>query len=134
MPGGRRSCLSKRKWPPLRPAQLRPGQGQQPRRGIVLRVGQDVGGQAALGCELEVPTLDGKVKYTIPSGTQPGTVFRLRDKGIKYLRQDRHGDLYVKMNVVVPRKLTERQKELILEMEGMPNTREHKKGRGIFKK
>ena len=91
-------------------------------------------GQAALGCELEVPTLDGKVKYTIPSGTQPGTVFRLRDKGIKYLRQDRHGDLYVKMNVVVPRKLTERQKELILEMEGMPNTREHKKGRGIFKK
>lgn len=91
-------------------------------------------GQAALGCELEVPTLDGKVKYTIPSGTQPGTVFRLRDKGIKYLRQDRHGDLYVKMNVVVPRKLTDRQKELILEMEGMPNTREHKKGRGIFKK
>ena len=45
-------------------------------------------GQAALGCELEVPTLDGKVKYSIPAGTQTGTTFRLRGKGIKYLRQD----------------------------------------------
>ena len=57
----------------------------------------------------EVPTLDGKVKYSIPAGTQSGTTFRLREKGIKYLRSDRHGDMFVKMNVVVPRKLTDRQ-------------------------
>ena len=91
-------------------------------------------GQAALGCELEVPTLDGKVKYSIPAGTQSGTVFRLRDKGIKYLRQQRNGDLFVKMNVEIPRKLTDKQKELILEFEGIAPTKEHKKGKGIFKK
>ena len=90
--------------------------------------------QAALGCELEVPTLDGKVKYTIQPGTQPGTVFRLRDKGIKYLRQERYGDLFVKMNVQVPRKLTEKQKELLLEFEGIEPTKEHKKGKGFFKR
>ena len=88
--------------------------------------------QAALGCELEVPTLDGKVRYTIPAGTQTGTVFRLRDKGMKYLRSDKHGDLYVTMNIEVPRKLTEKQKELLLEFEGITPTKEHKKGRGFF--
>lgn len=76
-------------------------------------------GQAALGCELEVPTLDGKVKYSIPAGTQTGTTFRLRGKGIKHLRQDAYGDLFVKMNVQIPRKLTERQKELIMELENI---------------
>ncbi len=90
-------------------------------------------GQAALGCELEVPTLDGKVKYTIPAGTQTGTVFRLRDKGIKYLRQERKGDLFVKMNVVVPKKLSERQKELIAELEGIDASKDRKKGKGLFK-
>ena len=66
-------------------------------------------GQAALGCELQVPTLEGEVKYKIPAGTQTGTVFRLREKGIKYLRQDRKGDLFVEVTVEIPRKLTDRQ-------------------------
>ena len=90
-------------------------------------------GQAALGCELQVPTLEGDVKYKIPAGTQTGTVFRLREKGIQYLRQDRKGDLYVEVNVEIPRKLTDRQKELIAELEGL-STVDTKKGKGIFGK
>jgi molecular chaperone DnaJ len=91
-------------------------------------------GQAALGCDLEVPTLEGNVKYTIVPGTQTGTVFRLKNQGIHYLRQDRRGDLYIKMNIEVPRKLTERQKELIMELEGINPSSVAKKGKGFFKK
>ena len=72
--------------------------------------------QAALGAELVVPTLDGKVSYKIPAGTQPGTVFRLRDKGVKRLRRDSRGDLYVKVNLEVPTKLNGKQKKAISEM------------------
>ena len=89
-------------------------------------------GQACLGDEVQVPTLEGDVQYKIPAGTQTGTVFRLKDKGIKYLRQDRKGDLFVTVNVTVPRKLTDRQKELIAELEGMEKTDKSKKG--IFRK
>lgn len=90
-------------------------------------------GQAALGAELEIPTLDNKVKYTLEPGTQTGTVFRLRDKGIKYLRQDRHGDLFVKVNIEVPKKLTDRQKELLAEFDGV-ELKDIKRGKGIFSK
>ena len=69
--------------------------------------------QAALGDEIEVPTLDGKVKYTIPEGTQTGTVFRLREKGISKLRGNSRGDQYVKVIVDTPKKLNEKQKELL---------------------
>lgn len=88
-------------------------------------------GQAALGAELEIPALDGKVKYTLPAGTQTGTTFRLRGKGIKYLRQNAYGDLFVKVRVEVPRKLTDRQRELIAELEGLDAY--PKKKKGIFK-
>ena len=70
--------------------------------------------QAILGAEVEVPTLDGKVKYTIPEGTQSGTVFRLRGKGIPYLRsQDRRGDQFVTVAVEIPKALTKEQRELV---------------------
>ena len=69
--------------------------------------------QAILGDEVEVPTLDGKVKYTIPEGTQSGTVFRLRGKGIPYLRGSGRGDQYVTVTVEIPKKLTSEQKELL---------------------
>ena len=69
--------------------------------------------QAALGAELEVPTLDGKVKYNIPEGTQTGTVFRLKGKGIPNLRGNGRGDQYVTVNVTVPTGLTSEQKELL---------------------
>ena len=71
--------------------------------------------QAALGDEIEVPTLDGKVKYSIPEGTQTGTVFRLREKGIPKLRGNNRGDQYVKVVVDTPKKLNDRQKELLRE-------------------
>ena len=71
--------------------------------------------QAALGDDIEVPTLDGKVKYSIPEGTQTGTVFRLREKGITRLRGNGRGDQYVKVVVDTPKKLNEKQKELLRE-------------------
>ena len=72
--------------------------------------------QAALGAELELPTLDGKVKYTIPEGTQTGTTFRLRGKGIPYLRSpSTRGDQFVTVKVAVPRNLNANQKELLRE-------------------
>lgn len=72
--------------------------------------------QAALGDEVVVPTLDGKVSLKIPAGTQTGTVFRLRGKGIKKLRSSRYGDLYVNVNVEIPRKLNSKQKQAIKKM------------------
>ncbi|MBQ2305232.1 MAG: molecular chaperone DnaJ [Firmicutes bacterium] len=69
--------------------------------------------QAALGAEITVPTLDGKVKYKIPAGTQPGTKFRLKNKGIKYLKRDDKGDLYVTVNLEIPTKLNGKQKRAI---------------------
>lgn len=69
--------------------------------------------QAALGADIEVPTLDGKVKLTIPEGTQPGSVFRLRGKGIPYLRGSGRGDQYVTVNIAVPKGLSGSQKEAL---------------------
>ncbi|MBE6913631.1 MAG: molecular chaperone DnaJ [Ruminococcaceae bacterium] len=69
--------------------------------------------QATLGAEVEVPTLDGKVKYAIPEGTQTGTTFRLRGKGIPYLNGSSRGDQYVTVNIETPRNLTKAQKEIL---------------------
>ena len=69
--------------------------------------------QAALGAEIEVQTLDGKVKYSIPAGTQTGTVFRLKNKGIQNLRGSGRGDQYITVNVVVPSSLNNEQKEIL---------------------
>lgn len=71
--------------------------------------------QAALGDEIEVPTLDGKVQLRIPEGTQTATVFRLKDKGVPHLRGSGRGDQHVKVKVITPKKLTDKQKELLLE-------------------
>lgn len=67
----------------------------------------------AVGGEIEVPTLKSPVKYTIPAGTQPGTVFRLREQGIKRVNQTSFGDLLVRVNVGVPKHLNDEQRELI---------------------
>lgn len=69
--------------------------------------------QAILGCEAEVPTLDGKVKYDVPAGTQSGTVFRLRGKGIPSLRGGGRGDQFVTVNVLIPKGLSSEQRELV---------------------
>ena len=69
--------------------------------------------QAALGAEVEVPTLDGKVKLTVPEGTQPGAVFRMRGRGIPSLRGGGRGDQFVSIKMSVPRNLSGSQKELL---------------------
>ncbi|MDI6710008.1 MAG: molecular chaperone DnaJ [Thermoanaerobacterales bacterium] len=71
--------------------------------------------QAALGDEVEVPTLEGTTRFKIPEGTQTGTVFRLRGKGIAILNGHGRGDQHVRVRVVTPTKLTERQRELLRE-------------------
>jgi molecular chaperone DnaJ len=72
---------------------------------------------AALGGEIEIPTLDGHAKIKIPAETQSGKVFRLRGKGIKGVRSNAHGDLMCHMVVETPVSLTERQKELLRELD-----------------
>ncbi len=70
---------------------------------------------AALGGELEVPTLEGESSIKIPAGTQGGTTFRLKNRGIKDLRTGRKGDLHVEVHVEVPSKLNTEQKEKLKE-------------------
>lgn len=69
--------------------------------------------QAALGAEVEIPTLEGKVKFKIPEGVQTDTVFRLRGKGVKNVQGYGKGDQHVKVRIVTPRSLTGEQKELL---------------------
>jgi molecular chaperone DnaJ len=91
--------------------------------------------QAALGAEVEVPTLDGNVKLTIPEGTQTGTSFRLRGRGIPKLRGYGRGDHHVKVKVVTPTKLSEEQKELLREFDAKgTNEQSSDKGKGFFNK
>ncbi len=69
--------------------------------------------QATLGAEIDIPTIDGIIKHTIPEGTQTATVFKLKGKGIKHLRNNSRGDQYIRVNVEVPTKLSQKQKELL---------------------
>ncbi|MCL2083235.1 MAG: molecular chaperone DnaJ [Oscillospiraceae bacterium] len=90
--------------------------------------------QAALGCELEVPTLDGKVKYSVPEGTQPGATFRLRNKGVPSLSGKGRGDQLVHITVEIPRHLTKKQKEAISRLEELCDGKNHPKSKGFFEK
>lgn len=90
--------------------------------------------QAALGDDITVPTLEGKVSYKVPAGTQPGTVFRLRGKGITDVHGGRKGDLYVKVTLEVPTKLNSEQKKLIKEMGEKIGTDCYKKKSGWAQK
>ncbi len=73
--------------------------------------------QAALGAKIEAPTIDGKVDLTIPEGTQSGAVLRIRGKGIPFLRGEGRGDEFVKIKVLTPKNLTNKQKRLLREFE-----------------
>lgn len=93
--------------------------------------------QAALGAKIKVPTLEGEVSMQIDAGTQTGSVFRLKNKGISFLRAKsaKHkGDQLVKVNVEVPKNLTERQIELLREFEGMSPEICSPSKRGFFDK
>lgn len=72
--------------------------------------------QAALGGEIKVPSMDGEAKMKIPAGTQPGTVFRLKSKGMPRLRGYGRGDELVRVNIRTPTNLTEKQKELLRQL------------------
>ncbi|MBQ7063733.1 MAG: molecular chaperone DnaJ [Firmicutes bacterium] len=90
--------------------------------------------QATLGAEIEVPTIDGKVSYTISPGTQSGTRFRLRGKGISYVRNpSQRGDHYVTVNVEVPKRLNEKQKEALRAFAAEMGEGVHEKKKGFFR-
>ncbi len=72
--------------------------------------------QAALGSELQIPTLEGESELDIPAGTQSGELFRIRGKGVPFLRGNGRGDQIVVTKVVVPTKLTERQRDLLRQL------------------
>lgn len=73
--------------------------------------------QAALGDSLQVPTIDGRIEYKIPEGTQTGTVFRMKGKGIQNVNGRGRGDQFVRVNIEVPKNLSEKQKRLLREFE-----------------
>ncbi len=90
--------------------------------------------QAALGAEITVPTLDGKVKFQIHEGTQPGDEFKLRGKGIQRLNYIGKGDQYVRITVEVPRELSKAQKEKLREFETVTDDKNYKKRKGFMDK
>ena len=91
--------------------------------------------QAALGAEIQVPTLEGNVPYTIPEGTQTGKEFVIRDKGIPELNNSRRrGNLRFTVVVETPTKLTREQKELLRKLDGSLEKNNSPKGRSLFDK
>ena len=91
--------------------------------------------EATLGAEIKIPTLEDPVPYTIPEGTQPGTTFTLRGKGIPYVNNNnRRGDLIFRVNVEIPRGLNEKQKEAMRTFADSCGESNYAKKSGFFKK
>lgn len=90
--------------------------------------------QAALGDDIEVPTLTGKVKLKIPPGTQTGTYFRIKGKGVPRLRGHGSGDQQIKVVVMTPKKLTDEQKELIREFAKLSGEQTHGENESFFER
>lgn len=89
---------------------------------------------AALGGELEVPTLEGKASIKIPPGTQNSTVFRLRNRGVQFLNSSQRGDLHVQLQVEIPIKLNKDQKELLNQFANSIGTKNSPIREGFFEK
>ena len=90
--------------------------------------------QAALGSDIDVPTLEGKVKMKIPPGTQSGKVFRLKGKGVRDVQDYHQGDQHVRVVVETPTHLTPRQKELLKEFAALGGEDVHPLSKGFFDK
>jgi molecular chaperone DnaJ len=90
--------------------------------------------QAALGGELTVPTIEGNVKYTVPEGTQSGTVFRLKGRGIPYVSGRGKGDQFVRVAVEIPRGLNQKQKDAIRDLDATLTDRHYEKRKGFFER
>ena len=89
---------------------------------------------AALGASFDVPTLDGDREVRVDAGTQPGEVIVLRGEGMPAIRSGRRGDLRVVVNVVIPKKLSKRQKELLEELSGSLTEENLRTEDGVFAK
>jgi molecular chaperone DnaJ len=90
---------------------------------------------AALGTEIEVPTIDGgKAKVKIPAGTQNGKQLRLREKGMPNLRSENIGDLYLEINVIVPENLSKDQKKLLEEFKRTEDSNNTSEIKNFFNK
>ncbi|MEG2295818.1 MAG: DnaJ C-terminal domain-containing protein, partial [Oscillospiraceae bacterium] len=90
--------------------------------------------QAVLGDEITVLTVDGKVTYDVAEGTQPATVFRLRNKGVPYVNGRGRGDQYVKIMIEVPKHLNTKQKEALKAYDQLVTDKHYEKKRGFFDK
>ncbi len=90
--------------------------------------------QAVLGGEMEIPTIDGKVKYDIPEGTQTGTTFRLRGKGVPNVNGRGRGDQYVTVYIETPRNLTHEQREALKKFSNTLKESNYEERRSFFKK
>ncbi|MGN6733504.1 MAG: molecular chaperone DnaJ [Candidatus Binatia bacterium] len=90
--------------------------------------------QAALGAEIDVPTLEGKVKMKIPAGTQSGKVFRMKSKGVKDVQGFQQGDQHVRVTVEIPTRLTAKQKELLKEFAAVGGEELNPLAKGFFDK
>jgi molecular chaperone DnaJ len=89
--------------------------------------------QAVIGSEIKVKTLHGEVTLKIPAGTQPGKVFKLKSYGVKKLHSEEKGDHYVKINVVIPTKLSKKEKQLYLDLATESGMDPQKGGKGFWK-
>ena len=90
--------------------------------------------EAALGAEIEVPTLTGTTKFAIPEGTQTGTRFTVKGEGIVSTRNGRKGDLIIEVTVEVPRNLSEKQKEALRSFAEESGQKNYQKKQSFFKK
>lgn len=90
--------------------------------------------QLALGAEIQVPTLDGKVPYTIKEGTQPNDIIRLKGKGVPYLNGRGNGDLIARITVEVPKNLTGKQKEFLEAFEESLGDKNYQRRKSFFDK
>lgn len=87
---------------------------------------------AALGGDVEVPTLSGPIKYRIPEGTQPGTEFRIKGAGIQQLRSAGKGDLVLRVKVEIPKRLNSKQKDLLRQFDATTSDREYDNRKGFM--
>ncbi len=90
--------------------------------------------QAALGGEVIVPTLDGKVSYSLREGTQPGDVFKLKGKGMPHLGSRGVGDQFVKVSIEVPKNLSQKQKDILKELDSSSSEKNYQKHKGFLDK
>jgi molecular chaperone DnaJ len=100
---------------------------------IICEVGMSYAA-AALGAEIEIPTLEGKDKLKIPAGTQSGKVFRLKNRGIQVLGTDRRGDQHVRVTVEVPRKVSPEMKSLLEQVRELELSEGKDSEKGFFDK